>query len=133
MCGKIHLETSGLLFVFVFLPFLPFFHATVVYNYVCFFVILVSLFCYFNLSTLAGSTIMLLTLPWLGSIILGRVEIVRGQAKDGLRKKFTIKSFYKQVYICTYTVYNYYNTTAIYTQCMCNCLCTHVSIYIVHS
>ena len=40
---------------------------------------------------------MLLTLPWLGSIILGRVEIVQGEAKDGLREKFTIKSFYKQV------------------------------------
>ena len=57
--------------------------------------------------TLAGSTIMLLTLPWLGSLILGRVDIVRGVGKDETRSKFTLKSFFKQVRVCvceyTYT------------------------------
>jgi Ca2+/Na+ antiporter len=50
-----------------------------------------------GMGTLAGSTIMLLTLPWLGSIILGRVDIVHGQGIDGVTKKFTIMSFLKQV------------------------------------
>lgn len=59
-------------------------------------------------STLAGSTIMLLTLPWLGSIILGRVDIIHRQGKDGVTKRFTIMSFFKQVYFyifmtCTQT------------------------------
>jgi hypothetical protein len=49
-----------------------------------------------GMGTLAGSTIMLLTLPWLGSIILGRVDIVHGQGIDGVTKKFTIMSFLKQ-------------------------------------
>ena len=40
---------------------------------------------------------MLLTLPWLGCIILGRVDIVCGQGRDRAMKKFTIKSFVKQV------------------------------------
>ena len=43
---------------------------------------------------------MLLTLPWLGSIILGRVDIINGQARDGVTKKFNIKSFVKQVMTC---------------------------------
>ncbi len=49
--------------------------------------------------TLAGSTIMLLTLPWLGSLILGRVDLVHGQGVDEKTSKFTIKSFWKQVSI----------------------------------
>ena len=48
-------------------------------------------------STLAGSTIMLLTLPWLGGLILGRVDIINGEGKDKTTSKFSIKSFYKQV------------------------------------
>ena len=47
--------------------------------------------------TLAGSTIMLLTLPWLGSLILGRVDIVQGVGKDETRSKFSLKSFLHQV------------------------------------
>ncbi|CAI7991497.1 hypothetical protein GBAR_LOCUS764 [Geodia barretti] len=39
---------------------------------------------------------MLLTLPWLGSIILGRVDIVNKQGKDGVTSKFTVNSFVKQ-------------------------------------
>ena len=47
--------------------------------------------------TLAGSTIMLLTLPWLGSLILGRVDRVNGVGQDLQCSRFTPKSFYKQV------------------------------------
>ena len=50
--------------------------------------------------TLAGSTIMLLTLPWLGSLILGRVDLVNGVGKDLQCSRFTPKSFYKQVTTC---------------------------------
>ena len=56
-----------------------------------------SVFEYCTFRTLAGSTIMLLTLPWLGSIILGRVDIVNKQGKDGVTTKFTVNSFVKQV------------------------------------
>ncbi len=42
---------------------------------------------------------MLLTLPWLGSLILGRVDLVHGQGVDETTSKFTIKSFWKQVSI----------------------------------
>lgn len=47
--------------------------------------------------TLAGSTIMLLTLPWLGSLLLGRVDIVNGVGVDETTSKFTLKSFLNQV------------------------------------
>ena len=47
--------------------------------------------------TLAGSTIMLLTLPWLGGLILGRVDIISGVGRDNQCSRFTLKSFYKQV------------------------------------
>ncbi len=40
---------------------------------------------------------MLLTLPWLGSLILGRVDIVDGVGVDGTTSKFTINSFLNQV------------------------------------
>lgn len=40
---------------------------------------------------------MLLTLPWLGSLILGRVDIIDGVGKDETTSKFSLKSFYKQV------------------------------------
>ena len=56
----------------------------------------------FLFSTLAGSTIMLLTLPWLGGLILGRVDIINGEGKDKTTSKFSIKSFYKQVECCTF-------------------------------
>lgn len=49
-----------------------------------------------GMGTLAGSTIMLLTLPWLGGLILGRVDIINGEGKDKQTSKFSIKSFYKQ-------------------------------------
>ncbi|XP_064385229.1 uncharacterized protein LOC135334107 [Halichondria panicea] len=49
-----------------------------------------------GMGTLAGSTIMLLTLPWLGSLILARVDLVHGQGVDERTSKFTIKSFWKQ-------------------------------------
>ena len=55
--------------------------------------------------TLAGSTIMLLTLPWLGSLILARVDLVHGQGVDERTSKFTIKSFWKQVSIIIIHVY----------------------------
>lgn len=50
---------------------------------------------------------MLLTLPWLGSIILGRVDIIHRQGKDGVTKKFTIMSFLKQVYHDMHILYMY--------------------------
>ncbi len=40
---------------------------------------------------------MLLTLPWLGSLILGRVDIINGVGQDDTRSKFTSKSFFSQV------------------------------------
>ena len=40
---------------------------------------------------------MLLTLPWLGGLILGRVDIVNGEGQDKQTSKFSLKSFYKQV------------------------------------
>lgn len=40
---------------------------------------------------------MLLTLPWLGSLLLGRVDIVNGEGVDKQSSKFTIKSFFRQV------------------------------------
>ena len=40
---------------------------------------------------------MLLTLPWLASLIIGRVDIVNGVGKDETTSSFTIKSFFKQV------------------------------------
>lgn len=63
----------------------------------------------FLFSTLAGSTIMLLTIPWLGGLILGRVDIINGEGKDKTTSKFSIKSFYKQVQCCIFiweTVYS---------------------------
>jgi len=51
--------------------------------------------CWFR--TLAGSTIMLLTLPWLGSLIIGRVDIINGVGKDETTSRFSIKSFVNQV------------------------------------
>ena len=53
-------------------------------------------------STLAGSTIMLLTIPWFGGLILGRVDIIRKVGRDGKCSKFTFSSLWKQV-----SVYNY--------------------------
>lgn len=40
---------------------------------------------------------MLLTLPWLGSLLLGRVDIVDGVGVDETTSKFTLKSFLNQV------------------------------------
>ena len=40
---------------------------------------------------------MLLTLPWLGSLFLGRVDIQNGIGKDETRSKLNIKSLIKQV------------------------------------
>lgn len=40
---------------------------------------------------------MLLTIPWLGSLILGRVDIVNGVGMDETTSKFNIKSFINQV------------------------------------
>ena len=40
---------------------------------------------------------MLLTLPWLGSLILGRVDIVNGEGRDGQVSRFNLKSFINQV------------------------------------
>lgn len=49
---------------------------------------------------------MLLTLPWLGSLILGRVDIINGTGKDETRSKFTLKSLFSQVsVICGMYVY----------------------------
>ena len=48
-------------------------------------------------STLAGSTIMLLTIPWLGSLILGRVDIINGQGKDKTCSPFRLSSLWTQV------------------------------------
>ena len=50
---------------------------------------------------------MLLTLPWLGSLVLGRVDIIDGVGKDVTTSRFSIKSFINQVQfqvICTYEV-----------------------------
>jgi hypothetical protein len=49
-----------------------------------------------GMGTLAGSTIMLLTIPWLGGIILGRVDIVNKEGIDKKCSRFSIKSFWKQ-------------------------------------
>ena len=40
---------------------------------------------------------MLLTLPWLGSLILGRVDIVNGEGRDEQVSRFNLKSFINQV------------------------------------
>ena len=40
---------------------------------------------------------MLLTLPWFGSLILGRVDLVHGVGVDKQTSKFSIKSLWKQV------------------------------------
>lgn len=40
---------------------------------------------------------MLLTIPWLGGLILGRVDVINGIGKDQTRSKFTLNSFFKQV------------------------------------
>ena len=58
------------------------------------------------LRTLAGSTIMLLTLPWLGSLILGRNDIgPNGEAQDetgygkfSFTKQVRIRCFYGCAY-----------------------------------
>ncbi|XP_065890045.1 uncharacterized protein [Dysidea avara] len=49
-----------------------------------------------GMGTLAGSTIMLLTIPWLGSLILGRVDIINGQGRDKQCSPFTLSSLWKQ-------------------------------------
>lgn len=62
--------------------------------------------------TLAGSTIMLLTLPWLGGLILGRVDIVNGVGRDNKCSPFTLKSFFNQVgFMCELTVISYCETS----------------------
>lgn len=38
---------------------------------------------------------MLLTLPWFGGLILGRVDIINGQGKDEQLSKFKLSSFIK--------------------------------------
>ena len=50
---------------------------------------------------------MLLTIPWLGSILLGRVDIINGQGRDGVAAKFTLKSFIKQVWAHLSTGYGF--------------------------
>ena len=55
-------------------------------------------------STLAGSTIMLLTIPWLGSLILGRVDIINGQGRDKQCSPFTLSSLWKQVHKRHWTI-----------------------------
>eukprot|EP01113_Clastostelium_recurvatum_P050638 TRINITY_DN962_c0_g1_i4.p1 TRINITY_DN962_c0_g1~~TRINITY_DN962_c0_g1_i4.p1 ORF type:complete len:533 (-),score=157.93 TRINITY_DN962_c0_g1_i4:1133-2707(-) len=42
-----------------------------------------------GMGTLAGSTIMLLTLPWAASIFLGKCDIKAGEAIDGLNTRFS--------------------------------------------
>lgn len=60
-----------------------------------------------GMGTLAGSTIMLLTLPWLGSLILGRVDILNGIGKDETRSKLNIKNLIKQgVTVCPDVTYS---------------------------
>lgn len=49
-----------------------------------------------GMGTLAGSTIMLLTIPWLGSLILGRVDIINGQGKDQQCSPLSISNLWKQ-------------------------------------
>lgn len=49
-----------------------------------------------GMGTLAGSTIMLLTIPWFGGLILGRVDIVGGRGVDEKCSKFTLSSLWKQ-------------------------------------
>lgn len=44
---------------------------------------------------------MLLTLPWFGSIFLGRVDLVNGEGVDERTARFSLKSFWKQVSIVT--------------------------------
>eukprot|EP01088_Endostelium_zonatum_P006223 TRINITY_DN1832_c0_g1_i1.p1 TRINITY_DN1832_c0_g1~~TRINITY_DN1832_c0_g1_i1.p1 ORF type:complete len:581 (-),score=151.54 TRINITY_DN1832_c0_g1_i1:46-1788(-) len=41
-----------------------------------------------GVGTLAGSTIMLLTIPWCASLFLARTDIKHGQSVDGVRTKF---------------------------------------------
>ena len=59
-----------------------------------FYAILSLVLCY---RTLAGSTIMLLTIPWAGAMILGRVDIVDKSGIDGQVSKFKPSSFWKSV------------------------------------
>ena len=61
--------------------------------------IVISWYFSFFCSTLAGSTIMLLTIPWFGGLILGRVDIVGKVGRDGRCSKFTLPSLWKQVNI----------------------------------
>ena len=49
-------------------------------------------------STLAGSTIMLLTVPWIAAMWLGRVDIVKGKGIDGQCSKLKCSSFVTQVW-----------------------------------
>ena len=55
-------------------------------------------------STLAGSTIMLLTIPWFGGLILGRVDIVGGRGVDEKCSRFTLSSLWKQVIIVSFVL-----------------------------
>jgi Ca2+/Na+ antiporter len=48
-----------------------------------------------GMGTLAGSTIMLLTIPWFGAMILGRVDIVNKKGIDGQCSRFKLSSFWK--------------------------------------
>ena len=66
-------------------------------------------------STLAGSTIMLLTIPWLGGLILGRVDIINGEGKDKQTSKFSIKSFYKQVW-CVVVLCNLFYVCSLFSR-----------------
>lgn len=49
-----------------------------------------------GMGTLAGSTIMLLTVPWFGSLLLGRCDIVNGKSVDSQCAKFNCKRSWSQ-------------------------------------
>ncbi|XP_003386706.1 PREDICTED: uncharacterized protein LOC100632705 [Amphimedon queenslandica] len=48
-----------------------------------------------GMGTLAGSTIMLLTIPWVGGLILGRVDIINKQGVDNKCSKLEVSSLWK--------------------------------------
>jgi hypothetical protein len=54
-----------------------------------------------GVGTLAGSTIMLLTIPWLGGLLIGRCDI-NPSSGDAIDKKCSKFSWVDQVRMCTY-------------------------------
>jgi hypothetical protein len=51
-----------------------------------------------GVGTLAGSTIMLLTIPWLGGLLIGRCDI--GPSGDAIDKKCSKFGWFSQVRKC---------------------------------